>query len=402
VSEIYFYDDATARRFEPQATTRPVCELRAGALLVRERWAEATGLVPSGFISAPHLANFDEPWGIPVADSTIRKGSVLANSRCAVSLAPAPAADVWMCDGKVAAVTLTRDVDPAELADGSVTLDAFAGKSGRKVDVEGWWLEQVWDVIRHLPAMLSPDIASLVRPAYKMKREDVLRAGPHDVYVEPGAEVESQVFFDCSAGPVFVREAATVQAFTRIVGPCVIGKHSQVGGDKIAGCSIGDVCKVHGEVSTSVFLGHANKGHDGFLGHSYLGRWVNLGAGTITSNLKNTYGTVAFWTPDGEMDSGLQFLGTFFGDHAKTGIGTSLNTGTVIGAAANVYGSTMPPKMVPPFAWGDRTPYSTYRMDKFLEVARRMMERRHVELSEKMTAMLTATFERAAGLTNPR
>ena len=398
MSEIYFYDDAIARRFEPFATTRPVCELRAGALLVRERWAEATGFIARGFVSATHLARFDEPWGIRAADGPLRKGTVVANSRCAISLAPAPAADAWSCGGKVAAVTLSRDVDPAELADGALTLESLVRKSGRKVDVQGWWLEQVWDVIGHLPAMLSPDIAALVRPAYKMKREDVMRAGTHDVYVEPGATVESQVYFDCSAGPVFVREGAIVQAFTRIVGPCVIGKHSQVGGDKIAGCSIGDVCKVHGEVSTSVFLGHSNKGHDGFLGHSYLGRWVNLGAGTITSNLKNTYGNVAFWTPDGEADSGLQFLGTFFGDHAKTGIGTSLNTGTVIGAGANIYGGAMPPKMVPPFAWGDRAPYSTYRMDKFLEVAKRMMERRHVELSSQMTEMLTAAFARAAGL----
>ena len=402
MSELYFYDDALARQFEPFASTRPGCELRAGALLVRERWTQATGLPARGFVSAPHLANFDEPWGIATADGAIPRGAVVVNARCAVSLAPAPAADVWTCDGQVAAVTLARDVDPAELADGSWDLAALARTSGRKVEVQGWWLERVWDLIRHLPAMLGPDIASLARPAYKMKREDVLRSGTHDVYVEPGAEVESQVFFDCTAGPVLVREGAVVQAFTRIVGPCVIGKQAQVGGDRIASCSIGDVCKVHGEVSTSIFLGHSNKGHDGFLGHSYLGRWVNLGAGTITSNLKNTYGSVAFWTPEGEVDSGLQFLGTFFGDHAKTGIGTSLNTGTVIGAAANVYGSGMPPKMVPPFAWGDRTPYSTYRMDKFLEVAQRMMERRHVELSPKMTAMLTAAFKRAAGLTAPR
>ncbi|HYC49946.1 MAG TPA: putative sugar nucleotidyl transferase [Gemmatimonadaceae bacterium] len=401
MSELYFHDDAVARQFEPFVLTRPVCELRAGALLIRERWAEATGFVPRGFIST-ELGNFDEPWGIPAATGTLRKGSILANARCAVSLAPAPAADTWVCDGRVAAVTLRRDVETRELSDGSLALEDLVRKGGRRVEVQGWWLDHVWDLIAHLPAMLGPDIASLARPAFRMKREDVLRAGTHEVFIEPGGAVEPQVFFDCSAGPVLVREGATVQAFTRIVGPCVIGKHSQVGGDKIATCSIGDVCKVHGEVSTSIFIGHSNKGHDGFLGHSYLGRWVNLGAGTITSNLKNTYGHVAFWTPEGEMDSGMQFLGTFFGDHAKTGIGTSLNTGTVIGAAANVYGSTMPPKMVPPFAWGDRTPYSTYRMDKFLEVAKRMMERRHVELSSKMESMLTAAFKRAAGLSGPR
>ena len=98
------------------------------------------------------------------------------------------------------------------------------------------------------------------------------------------------------------------------------------------------MCKVRGELSNTIFLGYSNKGHDGFVGHSYLGRWVNLGAGTITSNLKNTYGTVSLWTPDGVRDTGLQFLGTLFGDHVKTGIGLRLTTGTVLGAGANVYG----------------------------------------------------------------
>ena len=139
----------------------------------------------------------------------------------------------------------------------------------------------------------------------------------------------------------------------------------------------------------TILLGYANKGHDGFVGHSYLGRWVNLGAGTITSNLKNTYGTVAMWTPGGVRDTGMQFLGTMFGDHVKTGIGLRLTTGTVLGAGANVYGG-MPPKIVPPFSWGDRPPYGTYRVDKFIETAARVMARRHIVLTEPARRHLTA------------
>jgi hypothetical protein len=154
------------------------------------------------------------------------------------------------------------------------------------------------------------------------------------------------------------------------------------------------VCKVHGEVSNVIFIGHANKGHDGFVGHSMLGRWVNLGAGTITSNLKNTYGTVQLWTPDGIRETGMQFLGTLFGDHAKTGIGLRLTTGTVIGAAANVYGSVMPPKAVAPWGWGEAGSLAAYRADKFLQVAERMMARRHVTLSESSRRQLLASYER--------
>ena len=104
--------------------------------------------------------------------------------------------------------------------------------------------------------------------------------------------------FDVTAGPILVRRGAIVQAFTRVVGPCAIGDGSVVAGDRIAASSIGERCKVHGELSVSIVMGYTNKSHDGFVGHSYLGRWVNLGAGTITSNLKNTYGPVQLWTPD--------------------------------------------------------------------------------------------------------
>ena len=115
-------------------------------------------------------------------------------------------------------------------------------------------------------------------------------------------------------------------------------------------------------------IGHANKGHDGFVGHSILGRWANLGAGTITSNLKNSYGTVTLRTSQGDRDTGMQFLGSLIGDHVKTGIGTRLTTGCILGAGANVFGSMMPPKLVPPFAWGE--PHDGARK-RFAQLSRR-------------------------------
>jgi UDP-N-acetylglucosamine diphosphorylase / glucose-1-phosphate thymidylyltransferase / UDP-N-acetylgalactosamine diphosphorylase / glucosamine-1-phosphate N-acetyltransferase / galactosamine-1-phosphate N-acetyltransferase len=187
-----------------------------------------------------------------------------------------------------------------------------------------------------------------------------------------------------------------VHSFTRVVGPCYVGEDSTVAGGRVSGCSIGDTCRVHGEISASIVLGHTNKGHDGFVGHSYLGRWVNLGAGTTTSNLKNTYGTVALWTPDGVRDSGLQFLGTLFGDHAKTGIGLRLTTGCVVGAGANVY-DAMPPKYVRPFSWGGAAPYDVYDADKFLAVAERAMARRKVSLGDGARATLAAAHRAGRG-----
>jgi UDP-N-acetylglucosamine diphosphorylase/glucosamine-1-phosphate N-acetyltransferase len=269
-------------------------------------------------------------------------------------------------------------------------------------------LEEVWDIIRLLPEQLSDDIAFFQRRG----SEETSRAvappahatiiGAHPVLVaadgiagesaaRPGATIEPNVVLDASAGPIWIGAGSTVHAFSRLVGPCYVGRQSSVLGDRVAASSIGDTCKVRGEMSNTIMLGYANKGHDGFVGHSYLGRWVNLGAGTITSNLKNTYGTVALWTPDGVRDSRMQFLGTLFGDHSKTGIGTCLNTGTVLGAGANVHGGTMPPKVIPPFAWGSAPPYSVYHLGKFLDVAARVMERRHVTLSAKARQQLSAS-----------
>jgi hypothetical protein len=166
-----------------------------------------------------------------------------------------------------------------------------------------------------------------------------------------------------------------------------------MGGD-VTGCSIGRVAKIRGEIAGSVILGYSNKGHEGFVGNSYLGEWVNLGAGTTTSNLKNTYGQVALWTPTGIRPTGMQFLGTMFGDHVKTGIGTMLTTGTVLGAGANVFGTQMPPKVVAPFAWGEGEPYDLHAIDKFLATAATVMGRRKVTMTDGMKRQLTAAFEK--------
>jgi UDP-N-acetylglucosamine diphosphorylase/glucosamine-1-phosphate N-acetyltransferase len=214
------------------------------------------------------------------------------------------------------------------------------------------------------------------------------------VFVADGAVVEPSVCFDTTAGPILLCAGSRVLAFTRLVGPLYVGEHSILTTDRISASSIGDTCKVHGELSTTIMTGHSNKGHDGFVGHSMMGRWVNLGAGTITSNLKNTYGPVQLWTPDGLRDSGMQFLGTFFGDHAKAGIGTRLTTGCVLGAGANVFGSELMPKVVAPFSWGETGDFETYRVDKFLESVERMMERRDVTLGANLRAQLERAHER--------
>lgn len=398
MTRLYLYDDAAARRLEPFASTRPVSELRAGARLIRERWAAALQLDETYFLAGGRHRDFDEP-GAHVGDGVIPAGSIIANARCAPSL-PADTAharrsaamcSMWRCGQELAGVRLREPLDAAAFDDGSLTLESLHAGTGSIGDVHGRWIAEVWDLIRWLPELLAEDLERLATEHADVMPvpSHVTVLGQHRITLAAGVALEPHVVFDAANGPIRIESGARVHAFTRIIGPCFIGRDSNVLGGEIGGCSIGEVCKVRGELSSTVVLGHSNKGHDGFVGHSYLGRWVNLGAGTITSNLKNTYGTVALWTPSGVRDSGLQFLGTMFGDHVKTGIGLRLTTGCVLGAGANVYGE-MPPKVVAPFSWGGAPPYTLYEAAKFLETAARAMGRRHVTLSERGRRHLTA------------
>ncbi len=406
---IVLYDDHRARQFEPFATSRPLGEMRAGALLVRERWAHILGETPGAFIAATALdafAEFDAPPSTTqLSVDPLPAGTIVVNTRALPfmlhedSRNRLDAVGRWLVGAEVAAVRLRHATPCAHFRDGTMSLDALDA-DGAGLQLDGHWLADVWDIVAHLPSLLAADIPVLANMHQCTAMEldsQASRAviiGAHPVWIEAGAIVEPHTVFDTSLGPVLLRRGAIVQAFTRVVGPCFIGINSVVMADRIAGSAIGDMCRVHGELSACVFIGYANKGHDGFVGHSIVGRWVNLGAGTITSNLKNTYGSVALWTPAGVRDTGMQFLGTLFGDHAKTGIGLRLTTGCVLGAGANVM-NAMPPKVVAPFAWGTSPPYAAFNVEKFIETAARMMSRRNVSLDAAQQDFWRATHARA-------
>lgn len=396
MSGFVLYDDARARAFHPFALTRPVGELRTGAALIRERWALALGASATGFVAAPHLVDFAEFDAPAAVTGDLAAGTWLVNARCAPALRqlnlPADV-DTLRCGDQVAAVRLRAPLALARLETGALALETLA--SDAAVTLDGWWHAAAWDLIGHLPAMLLADATALLPASPDPRGMTVL--GTKGVHAAADATIEPMVLADATAGPVLVQAGAHVQAFTRLVGPCVIGPGSTVMGGRIAGCSIGPKAKVCGEMSVTILLGHANKGHDGFVGHSVIGRWANLGAGTITSNLKNSYGTVTTWTPTGQQSTGLQFLGSLIGDHAKTGIGTRLPTGSVVAAAANVFGTRMPPKYVPPFAWGDGEPWDTFDLDRFLTVAARVVARR----GETLPASARAHWARIFALRRP-
>jgi UDP-N-acetylglucosamine diphosphorylase / glucose-1-phosphate thymidylyltransferase / UDP-N-acetylgalactosamine diphosphorylase / glucosamine-1-phosphate N-acetyltransferase / galactosamine-1-phosphate N-acetyltransferase len=216
---------------------------------------------------------------------------------------------------------------------------------------------------------------------------------------EPASFWTPPVVLDAREGPIHLAEGVEVQALTRLEGPAWIGPGTRLQGGIFSSLSAGPVCRLRGEIEASVLNGWCNKAHDGYLGHAVLGRWVNLGALTTNSDLKNTYGTVRVpISASGTVDTGLIKIGVLLGDHVKTGIGTLLNTGTVVGTGSTLFaGGGLPPRWVPPFSWGAGGTLVPYRLEAFLDVAERAMARRERVLEADERQALAALWHAVHG-----
>ena len=221
---------------------------------------------------------------------------------------------------------------------------------------------------------------------------------PKRVAIGPDARVDAYAVLDARGGPIRIGAGAVVLSHTVVIGPCAVGEGSRLMGGFVGRSTIGPGCRIAGEVDSSVWQGWSNKGHHGFVGHSAVGEWVNLGALTTTSDLKNTYGPVRVTVGDREVDSGHFKVGSFIGAHAKTGIGTLLPTGASIGVAANLFGGgRYAPKHVPAFGWWDGAAMREHRFEKFVTTAKLAMTRRERPLLPAEEAALKALHDRTRG-----
>ncbi len=252
-----------------------------------------------------------------------------------------------------------------------------------------------WDLLAVLEQYLFPDtLAALDRGSDPIPSGTVVIGNQGAVSLR-GTELEPGVVLDVRKGAVILERGVTVRSGTRIEGPCWLREGTVVGGGQLRHVSAGPHCRLHGELSTTVFTGYANKSHDGFVGHSVIGAWANLGAGTITSNLKNTYGPVRLDIGPSRFDTGRMLLGSLIGDHVKTAIGTLLPTGAVVGCGANLFGAVRAAKYTAPMAWGDSE--ESLAPDRFVAVAKRVMPRRDVTVDETTESALRAMYERVKG-----
>jgi UDP-N-acetylglucosamine diphosphorylase/glucosamine-1-phosphate N-acetyltransferase len=224
--------------------------------------------------------------------------------------------------------------------------------------------------------------------------------GSENLSVAPGAKLGPGCVLDGSRGPILIDTGATIGANAVIQGPCYVGQYAQVMPLAFirGGTTIGAVCKVGGEVSNSIFSPYSNKAHDGYVGDSFIGAWVNLGAGTTTSNVKNTYGEVRLRIGKTEHKTGRRFLGSIIGDHSKTAIGTLLNTGSYVGYCCLLAGNGMAPKFVPSFSFWTERGMQKYEFDKAIEVAGRALHRRDKDWTAADEAVMRYVAETAPGV----
>jgi UDP-N-acetylglucosamine diphosphorylase/glucosamine-1-phosphate N-acetyltransferase len=257
-------------------------------------------------------------------------------------------------------------------------------------------VNHTWEIFSKNDLALRDDFEFLTknRKSHPINKTNVV-LGDNPVFLEKGAKVNCAVL-NSTLGPIYIGEGAEIMEGSMIRGPFAICEHAQVKmlAKMYGPTTIGPYSRVGGEINNSVIFGYSNKAHDGFLGHSVIAEWCNLGADTNTSNLKNTYDCVRLWSYGKQtfINTHLQFCGLIMGDHSKSGINTMFNTGTVVGVNTNVFGSGFQRNFIPSFTWGGTTGFTNYKLDKGLEVAAAVFKRRGMEFNEIERDLLSDVY----------
>ena len=405
IMRILLFEDSHAEDLTPIALLRPVFELVCGRDSLRrrlQRWfpeAEFGGWVRPWLVDAyseeqPSLTINNLNW--------IRNGKVLVvNGRwlpeCRLTALDLVTYQAGFVDGHPAWMLIPGE-ELGELMQGdpATALTQYAN-SQRGLPTSGRWIQYPWDLVYQNAAQLIRDFADEgVSQSPKLDHVQIL-GDPADVYISEQAEIDPYVVIDARSGPVSVDRDAKIQSFTRIEGPCHIGRGSQLFRALIRkGTTIGEHCRAGGEIEESIMHSYVNKYHEGFLGHSYVCPWVNIGAMSCTSDLKNDYTTVKVPQHGKMIDTGLSKVGSFIGDHAKTAMDSMFNSGSSIGVCTMVIpGGRLLPRNVPSFSsvtFGELA--GDWTVDAAIEIARSMMNRRNQTLTLNAERLLRIVHQR--------
>jgi UDP-N-acetylglucosamine diphosphorylase/glucosamine-1-phosphate N-acetyltransferase len=410
VMRVCLFEDRGALDLEPLSLTRPVFELLCGLTSLAAKQSRFFPPGPRGVLVRPYLADLARltAAALPVNDlAWLRAGPViLVNGRWLPPSIPLPFAElsgpcVALVDDEIAFAV----VEPEHLVDCAPnTLDdclATLRETLPHREAGGRMIRHLWDLVQHNGDQILADWQTAGPPfePESAERPGLAVIGPRDhVLIHPSARLDPMVVADTTHGPILIDREAVITAFTRLEGPCAIGPRTQVHGAKIrAGTTLGPDCRIGGEVECSIMHGHSNKYHDGFLGHAYVGEWVNLGAGTQNSDLRNDYGEISMTVNGRRVRTGLTKVGCFLGDHTKTALGTLLNTGTNAGIFCNLLPGGLLPKYIPSFgSWWNESLTDRAELADLLRTAAEVMRRRHVVFTETHAALYRTLFEQTA------
>jgi UDP-N-acetylglucosamine diphosphorylase/glucosamine-1-phosphate N-acetyltransferase len=393
MKNLILFDGDARNHLLPLTYTRPVADLRVGILSIREKWELALGAKAS-YITEAYLSN---KFSIQIEDDNyLVNGAVLPNVPLAHQINNLANNQALLFEGELIAARLSR-----KHIDKLIENQDMNTMQG--IDLINATFSQIkhpWNIFELNDQELRLDFELLTRGRKSQAISSTNQViNPEHIFLEEGAIVECSIL-NASKGPIYVGKNAEIMEGCIVRGALALCESATLKmGAKIYGATtIGPHSKVGGEVNNAIIMGYSNKGHDGFLGNSVLGEWCNLGADTNTSNLKNDYGDVKLWSYVKErfVPTGLQFCGLIMGDHSKCGINTMFNTGTVVGVYANIFGEGYPRNFIPSFSWGGNSGFITYKMDKAILTAERVLDRRKIQLSEEDKAIVQYLYEHTA------
>lgn len=377
----------------PLSYTRPIADFLVGITTLRKKWESFL----AGEFSYSTVGYLSEKYPMKTAEENLFIASnIIATEHLARRLDSLEPGEVLMADTMAGQRVLVGFKGGANRLDEVIHSMPAGIVYDEKVDA----INYVYDIFLLNGRQIEADFDVLTagREGQSIPRSNTVIGDPDRIYIESGAIVEG-VVLNASHGPIYVGRHVEIMEGSCLRGPIALGEHSTVNmGTRIyPGTSLGPWCKVGGELNNVVIFGFTNKAHDGFLGNAVIGEWCNLGAGCVASNLKNDYTEIKLWNYPSHrfLRTGLQFCGLIMADHSKAGINTMFNTATVVGVGVNIHGSGFPRNFIASFSEGGPSGFTDLPMEKFFDIAKRMMARRGRSLSEADNRIFHAIRELA-------
>lgn len=378
------YDGAVRNNLLPFTFTRPVADIRIGILTIREKWEKFLGATTTTITEDYLSEKFPM---VELEENIMINASFLPNPELVELIENLKENQAIVYGDEMVAFFTTNSQDEID----------FESYDWIEFENEILTIEHTWDIFQKNDAAIRADFDLLTEDRESEPIPLTVNVlGAEHIFIEEGA-VLNFCTLNATTGPIYIGRNSEIMEGSVIRGPFALCEEAQVKlATKIYGATtVGPHCRVGGEVNNSVMFAYSNKGHDGFLGNAVLGEWCNIGADSNNSNLKNNYESVKLWNYETERfeSTGLQFCGLMMGDHAKCGINTMFNTGTVVGVAANVFGAGFPRNYIPNFTWGGAQGTQAYLPKKAFETAKIVMDRRHVDFDDLDQAILQHVFD---------